>query len=77
MEKSNIELWLSFNEDGDAAVSLEGSTEAREALVEEYGGAAIRTVKFTLTMALPEVTEVEVEVPDQAGETQQVQVKAA
>jgi hypothetical protein len=77
MEKSNIELWLSFNEDGDAAVSLEGSAEAREALVEEFGGAAIRTVKLTMTVALPEVEEVEVDVPDEAGEAQQIEVEVA
>jgi hypothetical protein len=77
MEKSNIELWLSVNEDGDAGVSLEGPTEARESLVEDCGGSVIRTVKLTVTMALPQVEEVEVEVLDQAGETQQVEVKAA
>jgi hypothetical protein len=77
MEKSSIEVWLSVNDDGDAGVSLEGSTESREALVEEFGGAAIRTVKVTVSMAPPEITEVDVDVPDQAGETQKVEVEAA
>jgi hypothetical protein len=77
MEKTNFEIWLSANEDGYAAVSLEGPAEAREALVEDQGGGAIRTVKLAVSITLPEISEVDVEVPDKAGETQQVEVKAA
>jgi hypothetical protein len=77
MEKSNFEVWLSVNENGDAAVSLEGPDEAREALIEEQGGAAIRTVKLAVTMALREIAEVEVEVSDEAGEIREVEAKAA
>jgi hypothetical protein len=76
MEKSNFEIWLSVNEDGYAAVSLDGPTEAREALVEDQGGGAIRAVKLSVAMALPEIAEAEVEVPDEAGETKQVEVAA-
>jgi hypothetical protein len=68
MEKSNFAIWISVNEDGDAAVSMDGAAEAREALVDDYGGNAIRTVKLAVTMTLPEVEESEVEVPDDAGE---------
>ncbi len=71
MEKSNFEIWLAVNEDGDAAVSMDGPGEAREALVDDHGGAAIRTVKLAVTMALPEVHEVEAEVPDDAGEIEE------
>jgi hypothetical protein len=68
MEKSNFAIWLAVNEDGDSAVSMDGAAEAREALVNEYGGGAIRTVKLAVTMALPEIDETEVDVPDEAGE---------
>jgi hypothetical protein len=71
MQKSNFSIWLSVNEDGDAAVSMDGPGEAREALVEDYGGAAIRTVKLAVTMTLPEVHDVEAEVPDDAGELEE------
>ncbi len=77
MEKQTLEIWWSVNEDGDAAVSLEGATEAREALIEDYGGAAVRTVKLTAKMVLPQVIEADVDVPDEAGVTQQVEAEAA
>jgi len=64
-------VWLAVNDDGDAAVSLEGGDEPREALINDYGGAAVRTVKLNVQMAVPEVFETEVEVPDEAGETQE------
>jgi hypothetical protein len=72
--KSNFAIWLAVNEDGDAAVSLENAAEAREALVDEYGGASIRTVELAVTMMLPEIEEAEVDVPDDAGE---LEVEAA
>jgi hypothetical protein len=74
MEKSNFAIWLAVNEDGDAAVSLDGGAEAREALVDDYGGSAIRTVKLAVTMTLPEIEDAEIEVPDDAGE---LEVEAA
>jgi hypothetical protein len=76
MEKSNFNIWLAVNEDGESAVSMDGASDAREALVEEYGGATIRTVKLEVTMALPDVTDVDVEVPAEAGETRQVEAAA-
>jgi hypothetical protein len=77
MEKSSIEVWICFNEDGDAAASLEGPTEARESLVEDCGGACMRTVKLTAQVTLPVIVEAEIDVPDEAGETQKVEVEAA
>jgi hypothetical protein len=68
MEKSNFAIWLAVNEDGDAAVSMEGSAEARQALVEDYAGASIRTVEIRVTMALPEITKTSIDVPADAGE---------
>lgn len=77
MEKSNFSIWLAVNEDGEAAVSLDGASDARETLADEFGGGAVRTVKLDVTMALPVITEAEVDVPDEAGERQQVEVEAA
>jgi len=77
MSKQIFEVWLAVNDDGDAGVSLEGGDEARDALVAEFGGAAVRTVKLTVQMAVPEVIEAEVEVRDEAGETQEVKAEAA
>jgi hypothetical protein len=68
MGKSDFSIWLAVNEDGDAAVSMDGPAEARDALVDDYGGAAIRTVKLAVTMTLPEIEDAEVDVPDDAGE---------
>jgi hypothetical protein len=68
MEKSNFSIWLSVNEDGDAAVSLDGAVEARDTLTDEFGGGAVRTVKLAVTMALPKIPEAEIDVPDDAGE---------
>jgi len=76
MEKSNFNIWLAVNEDVDSAVSMDGAAEAREALVDDYGGAAIRTVKLEVTMALPEVASVDIDVPDEAGKTQQIEAEA-
>jgi hypothetical protein len=73
MEKSNFSIWLAVNEDGDAAVSMDGADEAREALVEDYGGASIRTVKLAVSMALPVIHEVEADITDDAGEIEQVE----
>jgi hypothetical protein len=76
VEKSNFNVWLAVNEDGDSAVSTDGASDAREKLVDDHGGAAVRTVKLAVTMALPEVAEATVEVEDEAGETQQVEAAA-
>jgi hypothetical protein len=67
MEKSNFEIWLAVNDDGESAVSMSGASQAREALVDDCGGATIRTVKLTVTMARPEITAVGVDVPSEAG----------
>ncbi len=43
-------------------------------LVDEHGGAAVRTVKLTVAMALPTGVEAEpIEVSDEAAATQQVE----
>jgi hypothetical protein len=59
----NFELWLACDDEGNAAVSMDGATEAREALTEDYESAAIRVVKLNVMLALPEVSEIDVQVP--------------
>jgi hypothetical protein len=77
MEKRSVEVWIAMNDDGDAVASVDGGAEARELLIDNYGGAAVRTVKLTVQMAPPEVLETEVEIGDEAGETQWVEAEAA
>ena len=60
----NFEFWLSVNEDGDSAVSMKNAEDAKEGLA-EYGGAAVRTAKFSVEMALPEIPEIHINVPDE------------
>jgi hypothetical protein len=66
MEKEEIEFWLAVNDEGDRTVSFDGAKEAMAALIDEFGGAAVRTVKMTLTMALPTAVEADpLEVSDE------------
>jgi hypothetical protein len=69
MEKSNFNIWLAVNEDGDSAVSMDGADDARESLTDDYGGEMIRIVKLEVAMALPKLAAVNIVVPDEAGET--------
>jgi hypothetical protein len=57
MEKEEIEFWLAVNDEGDRTVSFDGAKEAMAALVDEFGGAAVRTVKMSVLMALPTAAE--------------------
>jgi hypothetical protein len=77
MNKRDFEICMAINDDGDASVSLEKASTARESLVQDYGGACVRVVQLRVSMALPEVEEVDVEVPDEVGQTQQVEAEAA
>jgi hypothetical protein len=73
--KVKCELFLAMNEDGDWSVN-EDAQEASNSVAENSGGACIRTVQLLVTMAPPEIAEVPVDVPDEAGETKQVKAKA-
>jgi hypothetical protein len=46
-------------------------------LAGDYQSAVVRTVKVTAKLTLPQVIETEADVPDEAGETQQVEAEAA
>jgi hypothetical protein len=66
VEKEEIEFWLAVNDEGQKAVSFDGAAEAIGLLVGEHGGAAIRTVKMAVLMALPTAVEAErLEVTDE------------
>ncbi len=77
MSKENFEVWLSINEEGNAGVSLESGDDSRERLIEDHGGAVVRTVKLAVLMTLPEVQEAEVDVADEAGQTEEIAADAA
>jgi hypothetical protein len=77
MEKRSVEIWVAMNDDGDVAASVDGGAEARELLIDNHGGAAVRTVKLTVQMAPPEIPEIEVEIADEAGETKTIETEAA
>jgi hypothetical protein len=69
-EQEDIEFWLAVNDEGHKAVSFDGAAEAIGSLVEEHGGAAVRTVKMTVSMALPTAVEAErLEVTDEDANT--------
>jgi len=66
VEKEEIEFWLAVNDKGHKAVSFDGAADAISALVEEHGGAAVRTVKMSVLMALPTAVEADrLEVTDE------------
>jgi hypothetical protein len=77
-EQTKIEcpIFLAMNEDGDWAVN-EDAQEAANSVAENNGGAAIRTIRLIVKMAPPAITEHEVDVPDEAGETKEVEAEAA
>lgn len=75
-DKVTCELWLAMNEDGDWVVTADDG-EALTKLGEDCGGYAARVIKLTVKMTPPAITEHEVDVPDDAGETKEVETEAA
>ena len=76
MTKITAEIYIAMNEGGDYEVGTT-SEEASERLMDQARGEMCRIVKLTVRMAPPEIAEAEVEVPDEAGETQEVETEAA
>jgi hypothetical protein len=76
MEKHLVEVFIAMNEDGDWIVVADES-EALTKLAEEVGGYQARVVKVAVKMAPPVMTEAEIEVPDEAGETQEMKAEVA
>jgi hypothetical protein len=73
MTKTACEIWIAINEDGDYAVHAAGPGEATEQLSEDFGGASVRVVKITAKIAPPVITETEIDVADEAGETTELE----
>jgi hypothetical protein len=65
--KHEIEIWLSVDSEGTAAVSVESADDAREKLADNTSGGDVRTVRLMATITLPEVIEVDLDIPDDAG----------
>jgi hypothetical protein len=72
----HVEVWLAVDEHGNRAVSLESAAEARAAVLEDYESEAVRVVKLNVHMDLPEVPEVDIEVPKD-GEEVEAEAEAA
>jgi len=69
------EVWLAVNEDGAFAVGVD-EEEAASNLIDNHGANRVRTVCLTVSMTVPQVTDVAVEVPDEAGTTVSVETPA-
>jgi hypothetical protein len=64
----NFEFWLAVDNEGNAAVSMDGPAEARTAVLDDFESEAIRVAKIAVAMELPEVPEISVEVPSHAAD---------
>jgi hypothetical protein len=72
MDKVAVEICVCMNEDGDYEVATDQDT-ADERMTENIGGFVRRFVKITARMSKPKAEEVEVDVPDEAGETTNIE----
>jgi hypothetical protein len=75
-DKVTCEIFIAMNEDGGWIVCTDDS-EALSNLAESEGGYHARVVKLTVKMTPPAMTEAEVDVPDEAGETKEIEAEAA
>ena len=64
-----------MNEDGDWVVVDDENENAIENLSENHGGGLARVVKLTVKMRAPVAAEIEVTIPDDAGETVSPQIQ--
>lgn len=63
-----IDVFIAMDSDGDYRTGVD-MDEAIQDYVDNIGGnLPLRVVKLNVTMAKPDVTEVDVKVPDAAGE---------
>jgi hypothetical protein len=76
VDRIEIEIVICMNEDGDFTVGTDESDTATE-LADNYGGVCMRAVKLKARMAPPQVTEAEVDIPDDAGAISNVEAEAA
>jgi hypothetical protein len=73
-DKVTCEIWMAMNEDGGWAVSTDES-EALQKLGEDEGGFAARVIKLSVKMTPPAIADHEVNVPDEAGATKQIETE--
>jgi hypothetical protein len=68
-----IEVWIVMNEDGDYEVGPDQDT-AVERFDESKAGSMRRLVQLKVSMSAPSVTEVDVALPDEAGQIVNVEI---
>ncbi len=74
MEKEDIQFWLAVNDEGSRVVSFDSAADAIATLVDQCGGAAVRTVEMTVSMALPIAVEADrLEVSDETDAAQDIE----
>jgi len=70
---AEIEVWIAMNEAGDYEVGCDEDS-AIERWDETCPGIARRVVQLRVTMSAPDVPPIDVNVPDDAGQTVTVKV---
>lgn len=68
MATKTLEVFLAVDPDGDWRAG-DDAANAVDTYNEAYAAAHLRVVKLNVTLTLPEPTEVDVTVPDEAGQT--------
>lgn len=76
-EKVECEIAICMDEDGVWAVREWADRDDAVSAIGENGGMALRTVRLTVLIMPPQVEETTIDVPDEAGETKQVQAAIA
>lgn len=76
-DKVKCEIAICMDEDGNWNVRPWDNKEDAASDVAENGGTSLRTVKLTAWMAPPAVTETAISIPDEAGETKELETEAA
>jgi hypothetical protein len=67
-----IEVWIAMNESGEYEVGPDEDA-ALECFDDSIGGSMRRLVRLKVVMNPPDVTEVDVTTPDEAGQTVKVE----
>lgn len=67
-DQFKCEIMIAMNEDGDFVV-VPADDDPIEKMSENYGFTTLRVAKLIVAMTPPVVPEVEVSIPDDAGET--------
>jgi hypothetical protein len=70
---TSIEVWIAMNEDGDYEVAKD-EDDVVDLWNENVGGLSRRLVKLRVTMSAPVVTEADVNVPEEAGQTVNIEI---